>query len=278
MIRSEAHPEPDARVEVRRLNAKPPWETRLNARPGSGSAVVDQRVDLHAAVVVPRLGQAGRERDRLLPVGRLDDVEAAHRLFGLQERAVHDQRLLPIAGPQGRRGAGRLELARGADRRTGPLHELAVALVDLLHLGGTHRVPALLVAVDEDQVVRHVTHVLPAWGCLMVYDERRRRGWTPRLLEIRPPNASSSSKTGIRFNRMSDTSRNRPARFRRSTVDGHRGPNLSCLSRPRSRTFAVDRVIFAPYGTPRLRCTARRDFMEDRDDGNAASPLRRGRS
>src|SRR5712675_161362 len=56
------------------------------------SAVVDQRDDLDAGVVVLDLGQLPGQGDHLVQVGGLEQVEAAEDLLAFQERSVGHRR------------------------------------------------------------------------------------------------------------------------------------------------------------------------------------------
>ena len=90
-------------------------------------------------------------------VGRLDEVEAANHLLRLHERSVGDQ--TPRA--QALRGGTGLEFAAAEDRRPGGERRMPVGAP--LRLLRRHPRPDVLVAVDEDQVLRHVT-LRTSWG------------------------------------------------------------------------------------------------------------------
>jgi hypothetical protein len=113
------------------------------------------------------LGNATGPGDRLVEVGRLDEIIAAELLLRLGERAVDDQRP-PLAPAHGRRGRRRLKRVAGA------------VLAGLLQVGGvlepgfhTRRLflrrhgrrrgrRRLLVPVDQ----QHVSHRRPPNGVL----------------------------------------------------------------------------------------------------------------
>src|SRR5207302_7099984 len=91
-----------------------------------------------------------RDLDGLVKVLGLDEVVAAEGFFGLGERAVgHD------AVANGRRGRCLLQRVATAQRRAVVLGELGVALHQAVPQLLATICVLLLVAIDEDQVLRH---------------------------------------------------------------------------------------------------------------------------
>src|SRR6266545_837097 len=116
---------------------------------GIASHEVPDRPDLETTEGV---GHLLGELDRLVQVGRLDQVEAAERLLGLEERSVGDG-AVGLDRPAGDR---RLE-GVAADHHSGravALVERRVLLAGLLGVRAA-RHPTGFVFVDEDRELRH---------------------------------------------------------------------------------------------------------------------------
>lgn len=93
-----------------------------------------------------RLGQQRSQPDGFVEVSGLDEVEAAHDLFGLHERRVRDVGLLAAPGcPETRRIGHLCQLVPGEDSRAGCRVEPPVPLVQTLTLGRVSIRPRLLV-------------------------------------------------------------------------------------------------------------------------------------
>src|SRR5664279_2415669 len=152
---SEAIRRPYSSRKTRSTAAVPPCIDQSSFGAGSGEAV--ERTDLDLAPA--RLGPLGRELERHVEVGGVDDPETPDDLLGLQVGAVGHHRRLTLAVDDGR-GRCRLKptgedpvaidvkhVIEGAGRGERLLHLLLGAVVAVLvHLG---------VAVHRQQVVRH---------------------------------------------------------------------------------------------------------------------------
>src|ERR671925_703638 len=102
--------------------------------------------DLDRAVLGGR--DLRRQSAGLVDRRRLEDEEAAERLLYLGVRPVRDE-LLAVPDADRRRSVRRLELRAPDDLWL--LREVHVALVDGLLLFVAHRLPAVLVGVDQCQ-------------------------------------------------------------------------------------------------------------------------------